>query len=219
MGRNPLGAFVDIKKYLDLQLEVKVGRPWGETQHILVELVYANILIFECMCYHSVMYEALFRQQEDIFKVIANQKRLEIVQLLTHGELSVSEMVSMLGISQSNVSQHLGLLRQAKIVETRKVGTTVYYSLGNPKIAEACSLIRKFLLERDGAEPTEIIKDSVNSLYPVVQDVVCKMRMAVSEASETLEYDGETYFFCASGCKETFEKAPATYHKLIKAVA
>lgn len=165
------------------------------------------------------MYEALFRQQEDIFKVIANQKRLEIVQLLTHGELSVSEMVSMLGISQSNVSQHLGLLRQAKIVETRKVGTTVYYHLANPKIAEACSLIRKFLIERDGADSTGLLQNSVDSMYPVAQDVVCKMRMAVSEASETLEHDGEQYFFCASGCREKFEKDPAKYQKTTKETA
>ena len=167
------------------------------------------------MCYSEVMYEALFREQEDIFKVIANQKRLEIVQLLTHGELSVSEMISMLGISQSNVSQHLGLLRQAKIVETRKVGTTVYYSLSNPKIAEACSLIRKFLLERDGPEKIELLTGNSEQMYPLVQDVVCKMRMAVSEAPLKQAYQGEDYFFCGEGCQQKFNKKPDAYAEVV----
>lgn len=163
------------------------------------------------MCYNVDMYETLFRQQEDIFKVIANQKRLEIVQLLTHGELSVNEVVSMLGIPQSNVSQHLGLLRQAKIVTTRKVGTTVYYSLSDPKIAEACSLIRKFLLGRDGPEETSVLSGDSDDMYPLVQDVVCKMRMAVSEAPSKKTYQGHEYFFCGEGCQQKFNRKPGLF--------
>ncbi len=155
------------------------------------------------------MYEALFHDQESIFKVIANQKRLEIIQLLTHGELSVNQMVNMLGIPQSNVSQHLGLLRQSGVVETRRDGTTVHYHLSNPKIAQACSLIRQFLIEQDGAPKENPLNQDPDSLYPLVQDVVCGMRMALSESSEKLTVDGEVFYFCAAGCKDKFEQNPA----------
>ncbi|MDZ7744586.1 MAG: metalloregulator ArsR/SmtB family transcription factor [Candidatus Saccharibacteria bacterium] len=159
------------------------------------------------------MYEKLFELQEDVFKVIANQKRLEIIQLLTHKEMSVSEMVSMLGISQSNVSQHLSLLRQVGIVSTRKTGTSVYYSLKDERIAEACSLIRKFLANQNKLSNLSFQDTDLESLYPLVQDPVCGMRMGVTEASEQVTHGKDTYFFCASGCKHTFEKNPKQYIK------
>ena len=157
------------------------------------------------------MYEKLFLHQEEIFKVIANQKRLEIIQLLTHGELPVNEMVSMLGISQSNVSQHLSLLRQSGIVETRKDGTTVYYHLSDPKIAEACSLIRQFLIDEDKLPESAVLEESPESLYPLARDPVCGMRMGVAEASGQARHSGRTYYFCAEGCKNKFIKQPSNY--------
>ncbi len=157
------------------------------------------------------MYEKLFKRQEDIFKVIASQKRLEIIQLLTHGELSVNQMVSMLGIPQSNVSQHLGLLRQAGVLNSRKEGTTVYYALSNKKIAKACSLVRQFLVEHDGAPDSSLLSASPKSLYPLVHDIVCGMRMAASEAPEKVEKKGETFYFCGAGCKQSFMKNPDKY--------
>lgn len=157
------------------------------------------------------MYEQLFKRQENVFKVIANQKRLEIIQLLTHGELSVSEMVAMLGISQSNVSQHLALLRQSGIVKTRKEGKTIHYSLKDERIAEACSLIRQFLVSESRIEDTDILTQDLELLYPLVQDPVCGMRMGLSEISEQYIYGGSTYFFCAGGCKQKFIKQPSTY--------
>lgn len=159
------------------------------------------------------MYEALFTQQEEIFKVIANQKRLEIIQLLTHGELHVNEMVSMLGVSQSNVSQHLSLLRQSNIVITRKNGTSVYYRLADTRIAEACSLIRQFLADDDRLPKSTVFETDPESLYPVVRDPVCGMRMGIAEASVHAIHNDKTYSFCAAGCKEKFNKQPQHYIK------
>jgi ArsR family transcriptional regulator, virulence genes transcriptional regulator len=157
------------------------------------------------------MYAELFSQQEEIFKVIANQKRLEIIQLLTHGELSVNEMVSMLGISQSNVSQHLSLLRQADLVATRKTGTTVHYRLNDPRIAKACSLIRQFLVDRNRLPESSVLEEDPSSLYPLVQDPVCGMRMAISEVPEQATYRDQRHYFCGAGCKEKFVKYPDRY--------
>ncbi len=157
------------------------------------------------------MYEELFTHQEEIFKVIANQKRLELIQLLTHGEMHVNEIVSMLGISQSNVSQHLSLLRQADIVSTRKDGTTVYYRLRDKRIAQACNLIRRFLIDNDKLPETAAVESDPDTLYPLVRDPVCGMRMSVVEVSAQTEHEKKPYFFCATGCKDKFMQNPSSY--------
>jgi DNA-binding transcriptional ArsR family regulator len=159
------------------------------------------------------MYQQLFELQEDTLKVIANQKRLEIIQLLNNRELSVNEMVEMLGIRQANLSQHLSLLREAKIVTPRRDGVTIHYSLTNPKVARACSLIKEFLKEQYTCNPliAEILNQDGNGLYPVVKDVVCKMRISVSEAAATIEHNNKTYYFCGAGCKQHFMAAPSKY--------
>ncbi|HEX9976873.1 MAG TPA: ArsR family transcriptional regulator, partial [Dehalococcoidales bacterium] len=53
-----------------------------------------------------------------------------------------------LGLKQSNTSQHLAVLRKIGIISPRKEGSTVYYSLVNPKIAEACDLVHEVIAEQ-----------------------------------------------------------------------
>lgn len=158
------------------------------------------------------MYEKLFRLQEDVFKVLASQKRLEIVQLLSSKELSVSEMIGMLGLPQANLSQHLSSLRQAGVVETRRQGVTIYYRLVDSRIADACELIKGFLQDQQRFEPEiqQLIADQ-EQLYPIVKDVVCGMRISVVRAGDMSHYEENAYYFCASGCKHIFDESPITY--------
>lgn len=96
----------------------------------------------------------LFALQADICKTLADPTRLMILHELRDGELSVGELVSRLDVPQSNVSRHLAVLRDRSIVMTRRDGTTIYYRLASPKIAEACDLVREVLestLERNHA--------------------------------------------------------------------
>ncbi|MDP4038726.1 MAG: metalloregulator ArsR/SmtB family transcription factor [bacterium] len=164
------------------------------------------------------MYQKLFRLQEEVFKVIANQKRLEIIQLLKNRELSVSEMIEMLGIKQANLSQHLSLLRRYGIVNARKQGLKVYYSLADKKVAQSCELIRKFLQQQNkyNSNITDLVSLDGNDLYPIVQDPVCKMRISISEAGDLARFDNKTFYFCASGCKQKFKSSPDKYLKHIK---
>ncbi|KXB01688.1 hypothetical protein AKJ41_00590 [candidate division MSBL1 archaeon SCGC-AAA259O05] len=90
------------------------------------------------------MYELL----ADLCKMLSNPKRLEIIENLSGEEKSVSELVSEVGIRQANLSQHLAELRKRGLVETRKEGAKVYYRIANPKIVQACDLVREVLLER-----------------------------------------------------------------------
>ena len=64
-----------------------------------------------------------------LLKSIANEKRIVILCRLMEGEKSVSELETMLDLSQSALSQHLARLRAVKIVKTRRVAQTIFYSL------------------------------------------------------------------------------------------
>lgn len=161
------------------------------------------------------MYQRLFKLQEETLKTLANHKRLEIVQLLKNKELTVTEMIEMLGISQSNLSQHLSILRRYKIVTARKDGLYVYYKLTDKHIAEAVKDLREFLKAQYADEPeiSKIISLNDPKLYPIVKDPVCGMRLSASEAAELQEIGTQVYYFCASGCRERFVKRPSRYVK------
>src|SRR3990167_1281064 len=113
------------------------------------------------------MYERLFQLQEETLKTLANQKRLEILQLLNQKELTVTAMVEMLGLPQANLSQHLSVLRNLHLVTKRKEGVKVYYHLTDKRIALVIKQLREFLKTQYAHEP-EIAKMSTdfnNSIY------------------------------------------------------
>ena len=161
----------------------------------------------------SSMYEHLFHLQEEILKTLANHKRLEIIQILNNQELTVNQMVGMLGIPQANVSQHLSILRHLKLVTTRKDGLRVYYRLTDERIAAVINELREFLKSQYAHEP-EIARIAAldnHTIYPIVRDPVCGMRISVSEAGESLLIENERIYFCAQGCMDTFVSAPEKY--------
>lgn len=164
------------------------------------------------------MYGKLFQLQEETLKTLANQKRLEIVQLLKNGELTVSEMIDMLGINQSNLSQHLAILRRFRIVTTRKDGQYIFYRLGDPHIVEMISELRAFLEVEYANEPAIAKLGQLNNpfLYPIVNDPVCGMRLGQSEAFASASHEGSTYYFCASGCYQSFVSHPSRYVNKLK---
>ena len=97
----------------------------------------------------DVMEKKLYEMQAELCKTLSNPKRLEILDILKEREeISVNHLAEILEIPKANTSQHLAVLRQAGVVNTRKDGINVYYSLRSTKISEACSLTRQILLER-----------------------------------------------------------------------
>jgi DNA-binding transcriptional ArsR family regulator len=64
-----------------------------------------------------------------LLKVLANEKRLMILCLLIDGERSVSQLNELLDLSQSALSQHLAVLREQGLVDTRRDAQSIYYSL------------------------------------------------------------------------------------------
>ena len=68
-----------------------------------------------------------------------------MLEVLRDGERTVSELVPAVGIEASHLSQQLGVLRRANLVQTRKEGNTVLYSVGNPMIFELLDVARQIL--------------------------------------------------------------------------
>ena len=89
----------------------------------------------------------IYKLHASICHILANPKRLEIIDKLRARELSVTELVDAMEISQANLSQHLSIMRQRGIVTSRREGLNVFYTLSNPKIIQACDLMRQVLLE------------------------------------------------------------------------
>ncbi len=91
---------------------------------------------------------SLFELHAEVCKIFSHPKRLQIIETLRDKELPVSEVVDRLEIPKANVSQHLAVLRQKKVVVTRREGLNIYYRIANPKIIQACDLMRQVLLEQ-----------------------------------------------------------------------
>ena len=82
-------------------------------------------------------------------KVVAHPTRLMIIHLLGAGELSVQELEKAVGISQSSVSQHLGLLRDKEILESRRVGQQVFYRLRDPRLLQLTAITRELFCRKE----------------------------------------------------------------------
>ena len=76
-------------------------------------------------------------------RVLAHPTRLLIIHLLGDGELSVQELEKVVGVSQSSVSQHLGLLRDKEILESRRVAQQVFYRLRDSRLLQLTALTRE----------------------------------------------------------------------------
>ena len=78
---------------------------------------------------------------------VGDPKRLRLLYLVAEQPRNVSELTEMLGISQPTVSHHLRILRDRGLVEARKEGTAVYYSLSNLHILEALDMMRAIVAQ------------------------------------------------------------------------
>ncbi len=86
--------------------------------------------------------------QAELCKALGDSKRLHIIIELRVGELTVNELTVKLGISQSNTSQHISVLRKVGIITPRKKGSTTYYRLSDDKIIKACDLVNETVIEQ-----------------------------------------------------------------------
>ncbi|MEM4284395.1 MAG: metalloregulator ArsR/SmtB family transcription factor [Candidatus Caldarchaeum sp.] len=77
--------------------------------------------------------KAAYKLHAQVCSILANPKRLELIELLSNGEKSVEELTQLMNIPKANVSQHLALLRHYHIVTTRKRGCESFIRSPTPK--------------------------------------------------------------------------------------
>ena len=81
------------------------------------------------------------------FRAFGDATRVRIMEALQEGELSVGEIVSRVGASQTGVSNHLACLRWCGFVETRREHRTIYYRLADERVAAMIELARSLLAD------------------------------------------------------------------------
>jgi DNA-binding transcriptional ArsR family regulator len=77
------------------------------------------------------------KKASELFKLLSVDSRIEIVEQLKNGPMSVNALADVLGISQSAVSQHLRVLKSADLVDDKRDGNWIFYSL-NQEALEEC---------------------------------------------------------------------------------
>jgi ArsR family transcriptional regulator len=96
--------------------------------------------------------KSIYEMQAEICKTLTNPKRIEILNVLKTEEKTVTELVNALGASKANVSQHLAVMRHKGILATRREGVNIFYRVANPKVIDACSLMKEVLFEQHMAK-------------------------------------------------------------------
>lgn len=94
----------------------------------------------------------IFELHAKLCKALSNPKRLEIIATLREREMSVGELSERLAIPIGNISQHLNMMKGVGMLNSRKEGNAVYYSLATPKMLEAFDILRDILFERISRE-------------------------------------------------------------------
>jgi DNA-binding transcriptional ArsR family regulator len=84
----------------------------------------------------------IYRLHADFCKTLSDASRLLILNELAGEELSVNELANRLELHQSNTSKHLAMMKDHGLVNARREGSTVYYSLSDPRIFEAIKLLK-----------------------------------------------------------------------------
>ena len=106
------------------------------------------------------MYSELAR----VTKALGNPRRLEIIDLLAQGPYSVEKIARQTGMSIANASQHLQVLKNARLIEVRRQGNFIYHHLANERVFDAWRSLRDLGLFQN-AETEKLIGDFYNSRH------------------------------------------------------
>lgn len=86
--------------------------------------------------------DALFEQFARVGKALASPKRLELIDVLAQGERSVESLAQATALKLTTASAHLQALRQGGLVQSRRVGTRIFYSLASPDVLQLYAHLR-----------------------------------------------------------------------------
>ena len=84
--------------------------------------------------------------KSELFKALGHAGRVRILEVLAHGDHTVTELASVVDLEASHLSQQLGVLRRAGVVVSRRDGSNVTYSLAAAEVAELLAVAKRFLI-------------------------------------------------------------------------
>jgi DNA-binding transcriptional ArsR family regulator len=102
--------------------------------------------------------DSLFAAFASVAKALGNGRRAEIVDVLAQGERSVDELAAEIGQSVANTSQHLQVLAQAGLVQSRRVGTRVFYRVASEGVVDLWTAVRGVAAEHVAS--VEVLADA-----------------------------------------------------------
>ena len=94
------------------------------------------------------MEDQIYQYHAEMCQVFSHPKRLEVINVLRDGEMSVTELAQKLGLTIGNLSQHLSMMKDRHILLSRKEGNMVYYRILNPKLLQCFDMMREMLFEQ-----------------------------------------------------------------------
>lgn len=132
--------------------------------------------------------ELLYEQFARVGKALAHAHRLELLDVLAQGERTVEALAAETAMSVANASQHLQILRAARLVETRRAGVSIYYRLGSAQVSQlwltlqACGeqhlaeidhLVATFLQDRATLHPISVdeLREALQEERVILLDV------------------------------------------------
>ena len=86
-------------------------------------------------------FQASAGQAASLLRALSNEKRLMVLCQLGDAERSVGELMPVVGLSQSALSQHLAKLREEGLVDTRRDGTTIFYRIVDPAVLKVIAVL------------------------------------------------------------------------------
>lgn len=92
-------------------------------------------------------------EAESFLRSIANRHRLMVLCLLLEGELPAGEIARRLGLTDSNLSRHLAMLRDEGLVATRREATTIHYRIGSDRVQAILRTLHGMFCAVPGRDP------------------------------------------------------------------
>jgi len=122
--------------------------------------------------------KSIYKLQADLCKIFVNDKRLEIIHLLKDKERSNKEIMHETGLSKVNISQHMNVLKSKEVIVFRREGQQLFYSIANPKIIQACNLMREVLVEQHRQSEKDISR-LFKAFNDILENKTVKLKTAV----------------------------------------
>ena len=104
------------------------------------------------------MTRPIYQVKAEFFKTLGHPARIRILEVLREGERPVNELIPEVGIEPSHLSQQLAVLRRANLVRSRKVGSSVLYSVSEPRVFQLLELT-KAILTSSLTETRELLEE------------------------------------------------------------